>query len=117
MIRRPPRSTLFPYTTLFRSVLNKKPPLLRSKVERTTEDLCLGDEIRRQAHQYISLRVACTAVGNSIWPDEALCLAANYRSRSRGTYLAAYQGFGYWPTVAILELSLERTRATSVDCV
>src|SRR5256885_10773530 len=26
MIRRPPRSTLFPYTTLFRSVGNKKPP-------------------------------------------------------------------------------------------
>src|SRR2546430_5324267 len=29
MIRRPPRSTLFPYTTLFRSVcLTKKPPVL-----------------------------------------------------------------------------------------
>src|SRR5258708_28306767 len=27
MIRRPPRSTLFPYTTLFRSGLNKKVPL------------------------------------------------------------------------------------------
>src|SRR3712207_7199342 len=25
MIRRPPRSTLFPYTTLFRSVLNRSP--------------------------------------------------------------------------------------------
>src|SRR5258705_7479518 len=28
MIRRPPRSTLFPYTTLFRSVLVLVPPLL-----------------------------------------------------------------------------------------
>src|ERR1051326_5608177 len=28
MIRRPPRSTLFPYTTLFRSVLNDIPKLL-----------------------------------------------------------------------------------------
>src|SRR5256885_9788850 len=27
MIRRPPRSTLFPYTTLFRSVRVAKPPL------------------------------------------------------------------------------------------
>src|SRR3989442_9648711 len=27
MIRRPPRSTLFPYTTLFRSQLNRKQPL------------------------------------------------------------------------------------------
>src|SRR3712207_7482181 len=26
MIRRPPRSTLFPYTTLFRSVLPRRPP-------------------------------------------------------------------------------------------
>src|SRR2546422_7097889 len=25
MIRRPPRSTLFPYTTLFRSVINRQP--------------------------------------------------------------------------------------------
>src|SRR5256885_10036618 len=28
MIRRPPRSTLFPYTTLFRSVLEPTPPVL-----------------------------------------------------------------------------------------
>src|SRR5256885_3265445 len=30
MIRRPPRSTLFPYTTLFRSPLRRPPPLRRS---------------------------------------------------------------------------------------
>src|SRR3712207_7264253 len=29
MIRRPPRSTLFPYTTLFRSTLFRSPPLLQ----------------------------------------------------------------------------------------
>src|SRR5258707_11783770 len=29
MIRRPPRSTLFPYTTLFRSVLGQRHPRLR----------------------------------------------------------------------------------------
>src|SRR5256885_5152167 len=29
MIRRPPRSTLFPYTTLFRSCRNSSPPKLR----------------------------------------------------------------------------------------
>src|SRR3989441_12923580 len=27
MIRRPPRSTLFPYTTLFRSILDERPPV------------------------------------------------------------------------------------------
>src|SRR3712207_7928037 len=30
MIRRPPRSTLFPYTTLFRSVLTSRPNRLKS---------------------------------------------------------------------------------------
>src|SRR5438034_2665935 len=38
MIRRPPRSTLFPYTTLFRSVLSQRPidvaPLLSAVVAR-----------------------------------------------------------------------------------
>src|SRR3712207_8593722 len=29
MIRRPPRSTLFPYTTLFRSLLGRRPCLLQ----------------------------------------------------------------------------------------
>jgi large subunit ribosomal protein L14 len=30
MIRRPPRSTLFPYTTLFRSVVRQKKPYRRA---------------------------------------------------------------------------------------
>src|SRR2546427_4966050 len=34
MIRRPPRSTLFPYTTLFRSLLHAREPLERRAVER-----------------------------------------------------------------------------------
>src|SRR3712207_7368842 len=37
MIRRPPRSTLFPYTTLFRSICSKlqRQPLASRTVERT----------------------------------------------------------------------------------
>src|SRR3712207_7910848 len=31
MIRRPPRSTLFPYTTLFRSLQQRQPALLRDR--------------------------------------------------------------------------------------
>src|SRR2546422_5416706 len=31
MIRRPPRSTLFPYTTLFRSITDKRPPPARGE--------------------------------------------------------------------------------------
>src|SRR3712207_8583755 len=33
MIRRPPRSTLFPYTTLFRSVLVGERPVLRAEAQ------------------------------------------------------------------------------------
>src|SRR5256886_7366264 len=36
MIRRPPRSTLFPYTTLFRSVRSKSTRLLRRRALRGT---------------------------------------------------------------------------------
>src|SRR3712207_9457012 len=36
MIRRPPRSTLFPYTTLFRSVFREVGPLLKVGVVMTT---------------------------------------------------------------------------------
>src|SRR3989449_8807070 len=37
MIRRPPRSTLFPYTTLFRSLVDARDALGRRKNERTDE--------------------------------------------------------------------------------
>src|SRR3712207_7187692 len=36
MIRRPPRSTLFPYTTLFRSLWRKPPNQPRPQVEKRT---------------------------------------------------------------------------------
>src|SRR5258707_4633753 len=39
MIRRPPRSTLFPYTTLFRSVIARWPPL---RLETAPVSLFLG---------------------------------------------------------------------------
>src|SRR5437899_8223845 len=37
MIRRPPRSTLFPYTTLFRSLLGRAQPVLFGQIHRHTE--------------------------------------------------------------------------------
>src|SRR3712207_7875938 len=43
MIRRPPRSTLFPYTTLFRSSLNRD----RDELARKSEALS-AEEMRRQ---------------------------------------------------------------------
>src|SRR5436190_9479303 len=44
MIRRPPRSTLFPYTTLFRShLLRRDLDRLRPQVEALHLDLAVGD--------------------------------------------------------------------------
>src|SRR2546425_5477661 len=45
MIRRPPRSTLFPYTTLFRS--SKKPRSIRLCPELTNYGWFTFDEVRR----------------------------------------------------------------------
>src|SRR5687768_18082757 len=73
MIRRPPRSTLFPYTTLFRSwppdqtdrrfrtLLERRLGLDR---HRTEHDTVLGDEDRKStrlnsSHGYISYAVFC----------------------------------------------------------
>src|SRR2546425_9706353 len=42
MIRRPPRSTLFPYTTLFRSLLDHPLSLLSDEVQRVEPGLDLG---------------------------------------------------------------------------
>src|SRR5256885_3399788 len=50
MIRRPPRSTLFPYTTLFRSWLLGRHQARENPLERATSH-CLGprvDQVRRQ---------------------------------------------------------------------
>src|SRR2546427_9521879 len=79
MIRRPPRSTLFPYTTLFRSVAPRCPPGLRSgsfpsvtTVARTPGSLTVGplrpvilrlaarsEEHTSELHLVISYAVFC----------------------------------------------------------
>src|SRR2546430_7471514 len=52
MIRRPPRSTLFPYTTLFRSVLDGFSELLGSKIGVLQRHRGEGDET-------VGMRGAC----------------------------------------------------------
>src|SRR2546426_5836020 len=50
MIRRPPRSTLFPYTTLFRSLLRKvRPKVIRTEKENEAYTEILYDLDRRSA--------------------------------------------------------------------
>src|SRR3712207_8625105 len=55
MIRRPPRSTLFPYTTLFRSVAEHHADLFTDLVDEDDRALALGDRpgqlSKRLAHQ------------------------------------------------------------------
>src|SRR5256885_13880398 len=47
MIRRPPRSTLFPYTTLFRSRFEELDMQLADSQERHAQ---LGDKVRSEEH-------------------------------------------------------------------
>src|SRR3712207_9098021 len=62
MIRRPPRSTLFPYTTLFRSVVNTysgHENKVRTTMERRIESLGLGrhfGEIRIPTESVIEIK-------------------------------------------------------------
>src|SRR2546429_3874287 len=63
MIRRPPRSTLFPYTTLFRSRARARP---RGRVPSPSDTSARGDEAEdrkstrlNSSHGYISYAVFC----------------------------------------------------------
>src|SRR5438270_11573286 len=53
MIRRPPRSTLFPYTTLFRSELDRDDPLLARIGELRERRLLHRAERGRQEHEML----------------------------------------------------------------
>src|SRR5438552_11343745 len=73
MIRRPPRSTLFPYTTLFRSCLRKEgvgcgPATMRQSYDQSADpsvfcrEPCRGDRKSTRlnsSHQIISYAVFC----------------------------------------------------------
>src|SRR5436190_18113691 len=65
MIRRPPRSTLFPYTTLFRSVCRIEPgEIERSTVDRLSQPVDSGALDRKStrlnsSHTVISYAVFC----------------------------------------------------------
>src|SRR3989449_7640638 len=91
MIRRPPRSTLFPYTTLFRSHLGMPGMHGEVHVNRAIQqaDLIVGiglrfdDRVDRKStrlnssHGYISYAVFCLKK-KKIPHKSTLCLAARY---------------------------------------
>src|SRR5260370_32477556 len=73
MIRRPPRSTLFPYTTLFRSHPEHGPAGRRGRVDRLIQD----DEVDAKRFEF-------TAEGDQVLerPREAIELCAHNHIRS-----------------------------------
>jgi len=72
MIRRPPRSTLFPYTTLFRSIQSEHP----DKLLITGEDRFLGYSLRRGAQSaLIGMAAVCTDL-------QAELLRAHFQNRA-----------------------------------
>src|SRR2546422_5244846 len=87
MIRRPPRSTLFPYTTLFRSVLDEpSDDLLLERAVEVDEDVPAEDGVERalqqevdrkstrlnSSHGYISYAVFCLKKKNN-QPESRQC--------------------------------------------
>src|SRR5256885_16731352 len=66
MIRRPPRSTLFPYTTLFRSAQERKQPLepgtLPSHCEMVGGEFWTGEIARRSEEHTSELQSPCNLV-------------------------------------------------------
>src|SRR3712207_7418190 len=67
MIRRPPRSTLFPYTTLFRSARRAGPQEPRGRVRRRGGRLMFALEV-----EYLTGRVAAADFDDhdaAEWPD------------------------------------------------
>src|SRR2546430_4788289 len=54
MIRRPPRSTLFPYTTLFRSVVHRCPLSIVPSGQGRSAPLTIGRCVERRSEEHTS---------------------------------------------------------------
>src|SRR2546422_6434619 len=92
MIRRPPRSTLFPYTTLFRSLEDDVPPLaprglLLGQLARLHETL----HQRLVLRELVSLAVA-DQVGAAVADLDEVDVVAQHPYRRRGRAHAAHCG-------------------------
>src|SRR2546429_1191999 len=59
MIRRPPRSTLFPYTTLFRSLAQKTLPQTIRQVAKKSGSAPMKSILSVAASQVMSLMIGC----------------------------------------------------------
>src|SRR5256885_7203277 len=81
MIRRPPRSTLFPYTTLFRSVIGLKNNLIRGvrKASDFLMALQLTGAFKKGSLANLQVRLPAVVIGGGLTAiDTATELAAYY---------------------------------------
>src|ERR1022692_1220224 len=102
MIRRPPRSTLFPYTTLFRSMERIHPPR-----RRTTMRLVSTSRTPRSEEHTSELQSPCNlvcrlllekkivALGKSLWRKRQLIAQATWRE-----VMGRYNGFSLAPALS-----------------
>src|SRR3712207_8912175 len=56
MIRRPPRSTLFPYTTLFRSLEQRAPALVGNLILKSVQASRIGGQLPIHAEHFLECR-------------------------------------------------------------
>src|SRR2546430_7809457 len=67
MIRRPPRSTLFPYTTLFRSVFCMYQLFSKAIPKEVCPKSCARKAVPKKAVQPLSLHAACVVLPKNEW--------------------------------------------------
>src|SRR2546430_4269464 len=101
MIRRPPRSTLFPYTTLFRS-----PPHVRNQLI----DLRLGEFLLKSRHFVAAIadRIEKALVGNIILPGSVGKIARVDRSEEHTSELQSQSNL-------VCRLLLEKKKRSALD--
>src|SRR2546430_9408893 len=96
MIRRPPRSTLFPYTTLFRSAPTTLPATsTRDRAGRSTRGCSADRKSTRlnSSHSQISYAVFCLKKKTTFLdkPPVTTHRRLSGRSSAEGTYVVVYE--------------------------
>src|SRR5256885_11169589 len=104
MIRRPPRSTLFPYTTLFRSLSGLGPAeLLRQHGIAVIADMPgVGADLQDHFHARTVFRCTQPVSVNDLLTDKLRGFAAGLRYYLRRRRLLAQNGRGHHRTPATL---------------
>src|SRR5256885_14028731 len=90
MIRHPPRSTLFPYTTLFRSTSTRAPPPASAPPANADSDTPAGPESPTIDYNTPKPPAGAPPMWTDSLPDEAVAKPGGFRSIS-----------GNWPVLGL----------------